>query len=261
MENQNEKTNIVLGRITDRQKRPLANLVVQVYDRDMRSEVLLAETVTNLLICELLGIDNQIIEQIMTSKRISKPGDVKKLAELNKADWKAELTKSVNRINIAGKPIDESLIDLHASSLARKFEREFPTVAFSAQLAREKKTIFKNQVDINKFFAEHDNFDLQHTNIDLFLKDKKLITKKDEAMGEELKTMQRIFKLVPNYSKTNALLKENINSSQSIVAAGETRFVKEIAPKVGLSTKEAKDIFRKAQRISADAKEIIGLSI
>jgi len=40
---------------------------------------------------------------------------------------------------LAGKPIDKKLIDLHASSLVRKMEKEFPTIAFSAQLAREKK--------------------------------------------------------------------------------------------------------------------------
>lgn len=43
----NKKTNIVLVKITDRRNHPLLNLVVQVFNRDMRSEMLLAETVTD----------------------------------------------------------------------------------------------------------------------------------------------------------------------------------------------------------------------
>ena len=36
-------------------------------------------------------------------------------------------------------------------------------------------------------------------------------------------SVQRVFRLVPHYGKTNALLANNIHSSQSIVPAGETR--------------------------------------
>jgi 5-hydroxyisourate hydrolase-like protein (transthyretin family) len=39
--------NIVLGTVTDKLGRPLSNLVVHVYDRDMRSEQLLGECVTD----------------------------------------------------------------------------------------------------------------------------------------------------------------------------------------------------------------------
>ena len=92
----------------------------------------------------------------------------------------------------------------------------------------------KNHKEITGFFTKYEDFDLQHSNIDLFLKKKRMATKKNAAMREELKTVQRVFKLVPHYSKTNALLKQNIHSAQSIAAIGATRFVKEIAPKSGI---------------------------
>ena len=41
------KVNVVLGTVTNRQGRALANLIVKIYDRDMRSEEVLGETVTN----------------------------------------------------------------------------------------------------------------------------------------------------------------------------------------------------------------------
>ncbi len=179
---------------------------------------------------------------------------------MNKAGWKEVLTKSAAKINLAGKPIDKKLIDLHASSLVRKMEKEFPTIAFSAQLAREKKKniILKSHKEITEFLTKHEDFDLQHSNIDLFLKTKKLATKKNEAMREELKSVQRIFKLVPHYGKTNALLKQNIHSAQSIAAIGETRFVNEIAPKAGIKTREAKEIFRRAESTNTAAMLIVG---
>jgi len=70
--------------------------------------------------------------------------------------------------------------------------------------------------------------------------------------------VQRIFKLVPHYGKTIALRKLNINSSYSIAAAGETRFVHEIAPKAGIAFKEAKEIFKRAERTSTAAMIIAG---
>src|SRR4030043_638668 len=44
---ENQKPNLVFGRVTDKLNRPLANLVVRAFDRDMRSEELLGESITN----------------------------------------------------------------------------------------------------------------------------------------------------------------------------------------------------------------------
>ena len=44
---ENQKQNLVLGRVVGRLNRPLANLVVQAFDRDMRSEELLGKSITD----------------------------------------------------------------------------------------------------------------------------------------------------------------------------------------------------------------------
>ena len=229
-------------------------------DSFFSSEAKATHAKASLALGELLGFDDLIISQISEAQKIKKPEDVKKLAKLNKAAWKEELTKLADKIDLAGKPLDKKLIDLHASSIVRKMEKAYPTMAFTAQLEREKKKniILKNHKEITEFLTSHDDFDLQHSNIDLFLKKKKLVTKKNEAMREELKSVQRVFKLVPHYSKTNALLKENIHSAQSIAAIGETRFVKEIAPKAGIKAEEAESIFRRAERTNTAAMLIVG---
>ena len=47
MTNQTKKQNLVLGRVIDQTDRPLVNFIVQVFDRDMRSEELLGECITD----------------------------------------------------------------------------------------------------------------------------------------------------------------------------------------------------------------------
>ncbi len=47
MTNNTKKVNIVLGRVVDQRNHPLANLIVQAFDRDMRSEDLLGESRTD----------------------------------------------------------------------------------------------------------------------------------------------------------------------------------------------------------------------
>ncbi|MDN3511813.1 MAG: neuraminidase-like domain-containing protein [Candidatus Jettenia sp.] len=207
---------------------------------------------------ELLGFENTLITQIKESHKIKKPEDLKRLAKLNRAAWKEELTKLTARTDIAGKPLDTTSIDLLASSIVRKMEKAYPTAAFAAQLEREKKPVLKNHKEIIAFLSKHEDFDLQHDNISIYLKDKKLTKKDSEAIREELETVQRIFKLVPHYGKTNALRKLNIHSSYSITSAGETRFVHEIAPKAGIAPKEAKEIFKRAERTTTAAMMIAG---
>lgn len=278
-----------IGKLFEENKNDLNGFIKKVTDPSFfKSDATAKEAETSLALGELLGFDGAIIAQIMESQAIKRTEDIKKLAALNKAGWKEALIKSADNIVIAGKPLDKELIDLHASSLVRKMEKEFPTTAFTAQLGREKNSLYRNQEIIYQILTKYDDFDLQHSNIDLFLKEKNIdnkdvevkreepnfiqriiksipLTKEKnidnnniESIRNELKSIQRIFKLVPHYSKTNALLKEKIHSAQSIAAIGETRFVKEIAPKTGIETKEAKDIFRRAERTNTAAMIIVG---
>ncbi|HMC98539.1 MAG TPA: hypothetical protein VKH37_00250, partial [Ferruginibacter sp.] len=172
--------------------------------------------------------------------------------------WVDELNKASAKIEVAGKKLDKDMLSLHASSLVRKMEKEFPTVAFSAQLERESKPVFQQQEKLKTFFGKHEEFDLRHSNVDLFFKEKGINDPANAAMKNELKSVQRVFKLVPHYSKANALLANNIHSSQSIVAAGETRFVNEIAPKAGIEKKEATEIFQKAEKRHTAAMLVAG---
>ncbi len=207
---------------------------------------------TNIELGKLFGFVNEVIPQIAKAKGIKKPEDARKLAKLNKAEWVKEITAAKPNVK------DKQVIGTYASAIVRKMEKEFPTLAFAAQLERSEDAVLKNQDKIVSFFNKHEDFDLLKHNVDLFLKEKKVAKKDKEAITEELKSVQRVFKLVPNYSKIMALREEKIHSSQSIVAIGESRFIKEVAPKAGIEDKEAKEIFRKAETKHTAAMLMVG---
>jgi len=248
-----------IGRIFRENKNDVGTFFKKITDESFfKNESQASDAETALRLVELVGFDDAIIAKVREAQKIKKLEDVKRLAALNKADWRKVLTESAGKINIAGKPLDRKLVDFHASSLASKMEKEFPTVAFAAQLEREKEPVLENQDDIKRFLKKHSDFDLQKSSIDIFLKEKKLTGDKNAGMRDQLKSVQRIFKLVPHYSKTNALLKKNFHSAQSVSAIGETRFVNEVAPEAGIGRAEARTIFKKAEQINAAAMLVVG---
>ena len=215
------------------------------------------EAKASLALEDLLGFDEAVLERIRESHGITKPEEVRQLARLNRADWIRELGK-LSVEGTAGKPLEKGTANLLASSLVRRMERTFPTAAFAAQLAREKSPALKHHKEINAFLSRHEDFDFLRHNFSTFLKDKQLTEKQDPAVKEELKSVQRVFRLVPHYGKTMGLRKLGIHSSSAIAAAGETRFVREIAPKAGMTAKEAREVFKRAQRTATAAMLIAG---
>ena len=211
-----------------------------------------ADPKMNAALGKFFGLGSTLIPAVILDRKIKKPEDLRNLARLNKAEWVKELT----RLHAGTR--DKQTISTLSSAIVRNFEKEFPTVAFAAQLEREDKALFRNQEKMVSFFSKHEDFDLQTHNIDRYLAENKVSQKDAAAIGDELKSVQRVFKLVPNYSQVNALRNENIHSAQSIVSMGRTRFTKEVAPKAGLSEKEAQDVYQKAETKNTAALLLAG---
>lgn len=210
------------------------------------------EAQTGIALGKLFGFGNEIITRVAKANDIKKPGDVKRLARLNKAEWVKEITAANPKLK------DKPTVSAFASAITRRLEKEFPTVAFSAQLAREKKNVLGNQDKIVAFLNRHEAFDLNRHNINRYFEEKKIPVKEAEAMGEELKSVQRVFRLIPRYNTTMALRRENIRSAQSIVALGKTRFVHDVAPRTGLTATEADHIFHTAENRHIAAMLVAG---
>ncbi len=237
LENKND-LNAFFDKITDR----------SFFDTDARA----ADAQTQVELGKLIGFGSEVMPEIVRKHDLKKPADIRKLARLNKANWVKEI--SALKKDVA----DKERINSYASFLVRRFEKEYPTTAFAAQLEREEKSLLRNQEKMVAFFNEHPDFDLANDSVERFLKTKRVARKEAEPITPELKKVQRVFKLIPNYTKTQALLRENIHSSQNIVALGKTRFINEIAPKSGLSEKEASEIYQKAEAKNTAAMLLAG---
>ncbi len=206
-----------------------------------RSEDQAEQARASLSLADLLGFNQATLEQVRKAHGIDRPADVKKLARLDRAAWKREL----HALSVA-----DSAVELLASSLVRRTEKAFPTVAFAAQLARAEAPVVKHHEAVSAFLSAHEDFDLVHDNVARVVE--------DEAVKDELKSLQRVFKLVPHFGKTIGLRKLGLHSSQAITAAGETRFVHELAPRAGLTAGEAREVFKKAQRTATAAMIVAG---
>lgn len=202
------------------------------------------------LLAELTGLDEKGIKAVKEAGQIQQPEDLKKLAAFNRAEWKALLTKT------AGKQPDDPVANMQASALARTLEIRYPSVAFAAQLKRETSQVFVHQKAISAIWEKHEDFDLATDNVDQFFIRNKIGA--EEPVKEELKSVQRIFKLVPHYGKTQALLQRNIHSAQKVVAAGKSRFIKKIAPEAGITSLEAAQIYQKAATVQTAAMLLAG---
>ncbi len=214
---------------------------------------------TTLAIADVIGNNRPLIDAVAKEHGLSKPEDVRKLARLNKREWEATLLKM---------KVDKRIASVKASSLARNFERTYPTQAFAAQLGRDTAPDANNAIkhgkEIAALLTKSDDLDLQKENVDLFFKRAGLNTgtgasaNANASMRDELKKIQRVFRLTPHYSTANALLARGIASARDITAAGKTRFVREIAPAAGISATEADAMYRKAESTATAAMVLAG---
>jgi hypothetical protein len=200
----------------------------------------------------------RVVSQFLLEDKLD---EMAKLFEENKDNPAAFLGKldslsvAASDATIAGAHASPSMDDLQGLG---KTEKVQPTAAFVAEMRGEKKPVLKQHEAISDFLLKHGDFDLARDNVATFLKHNPLTGGDTNAVTEELKSVQRVFKLVPHYGKTMALHQLGIQSSQAIVAAGKTRFVGEIAPKAGISADEASEIFAKAQQTTMAAMLIAG---
>ena len=200
----------------------------------------------------LFDFSKRAIPNIIKENKVKDRRDVKRLARLNKSMWVEEIRKANPGLKT------NEVINTYASGIVRTFERAFPTIAFAAQLERSTQTVLDNQKAIVSFLNAHEDFEMLRDNVDVYLKDNKVPKKDHEEISDELKSVQRIFKLIPHYGKTMALRNAKMHSAFNIVSTGKTRFVNEIAPKAGLSPTEAKEVFLKAETKHTASMLMIG---
>lgn len=215
---------------------------------------------------ELSGFVNgdfEMVKSIKQTFKVREPNDIRLLAKKSEEDWIALVKKSSisQPINL---PIDleipkvhkQSLTEVYGKTLHNQFRTAFPTMAFSGGLERaieaENKTGFENPGQIKKVIEANPGFELLTTPIDEFAR-KNNILKKDEDLKLELKAVQRVFKLNPDFEATNTLMKDNLHSAHGIYRMGESEFIRKYEDKPGFTKEKAKETWWKAEATHAAA--------
>lgn len=196
----------------------------------------------NLQMGSLMGTDSDLIQQVKKAAGIKKEDDLKKLAALSPEDWEGLLN------NISDKAVKQRIAPnkqkakANAAILHQQFSRKYPHAAFVSQFEKDDKHLYQNKSLVLDALAKTRDADLGGKPIDTQLKGLKV----DEDTKKELRKMQRLYKIAPEYAKTKVLQADKINSSHQIVALGEKQFVKKYTKNNTFTEAEAKKVYQKA---------------
>ncbi|WP_184252084.1 hypothetical protein [Paraburkholderia atlantica] len=150
-------------------------------------------------------------------------------------------------VRMGGKAVDPKLARRQASVIVRRFEKRFPTAAFSAQLARRKPKAVAKHEKVVAFFDAHPDFELGQHKLQPYLKaagyDLKSVA---PEVVSDIEKLQRMFRLTGDYRKTEGLITSGYNASADIVAAGKSRFVADARRSTSMSAAEATKTFEAA---------------
>ncbi|MFM7550878.1 MAG: hypothetical protein ACKO8I_18855, partial [Cyanobacteriota bacterium] len=154
----------------------------------------------------LLGHHLGLVEEVAESLGADSPADLHRLAQLERKDWSALINKG--NVRIGGAPIPKAQARRQASLIVRRFERRYPTAAFSAQLARRQPEEVPQAAAVAELLNAHPDFDLATHRLRPFLRaadeDPHAV---DATVLEAAETLQRLFQLTGDYRKSEVLLK------------------------------------------------------
>lgn len=203
---------------------------------------------------ELLGFNLGLVEEVSESLGAETPDDVRRLARLERKEWTDLLVRGAQRVSLGGEAIDPALARRQSSIIVRRFEKSFPTTAFTAQLARRKSRAIPEQDRIVELMEAHPGLELREHNLVPFLKEAGVDPGSvAPEVIEGVEKVQRVFQLTGDFRKTEGLLGAGYGASADIVEAGRGRFVADARRFAGMDAVEAKAVFRAAENTNLAA--------
>jgi hypothetical protein len=200
-------------------------------------------------------------------KNIPDPSKAPSLARMSQDDWLAAMDRSGTTAPdfVAGDD-PQTKRSNYAALLAKRAALTYPTAAFAGNLARDIGTKAGSAVpgarQLQAFLDAHPDFELATTSIENYIKRKAQPEFFNAAQNGDLlvslKTAQRVFKLAPNYTTTNTLLKDNLHSAQLIYRMGESQFVQNYSAKAGFTADSAHKVFQRAANTHAAVITMVG---
>ena len=219
--------------------RGLTPELVEVLKQDGSFEASeIADLQTTFQIADLAQGNFSAARVLKKAHQIHEPHQVRLLAKASEEAW----VKLV-RDNVASGdlqlPVDITLPDLaistdvrpaeaYGKTLAQQFREAFPTTAFTGGLERAMHNGgvkgLKLPELVGSFLDGHEQFEFLTTPIDDFFKTRLSRNMDELAQNEELrlelKGIQRVFKLTPNFEATDELLADDLHSASKNVPHG-----------------------------------------
>jgi hypothetical protein len=220
-------------------------------------------------LAELTQTDFSVVKAIKEEFGIRRPEEIRSLARKSEPEWislvqtklaAGEMKLPIELGQVAGleKP---SEAEVFGRTLERQFREAFPTTAFAAGLQRSLRNGgtrgLKHAEALGTFLERHEDFELLHTSVDDFLNRNTGPDFERENFRQELKAVQRVFKLAPTFAATDALLADGNHSAQQIYRLGKSQFVQRYGERAGLDAKSASAIWDKAADTHAAVLTIV----
>ncbi|MBD2565344.1 MULTISPECIES: Tc toxin subunit A-related protein [Nostoc] len=184
--------------------------------------------------------------------------NLRDLARFDVADW----LELINNQQIGTSPDisgenQAEKAENYAKAMVGMMETTLPTAVFASRLAKDNDSPFANQADLNRFFANNQDFELS-TPVERYLAahPEALRGIEDEqGVRKELKTTERLFRIAPEvnrYSAVRTLRQGGITSAKAIREMGQSAFVRNYAEQIG-GTEAALTLYHNASQTAATA--------
>lgn len=190
-------------------------------------------------------------------KKIKSESEYSPLFSLTRNTWRTLVKDEIKEIpeHITGET-EEERIEKYASELYLRVEQRFPGDLMNFKVARSKALTGDSGKDVKSILNKSKDlgFDFSQTEINTFFyrnKDKlsNLGVKNPEGAKEELKSWQRLYKIIPEgsrYENTEVLRKANLGSASEIVDKYTQKTFKEKFGK-SIGNETAEKIYRNAK--------------
>jgi len=233
----------------------------------------IADLRTSFQLTELTRGDFSVVKMLKDEFDVHQPEKIRALAKKSESEW-VNLVKEKHAAGDIKLPIEVGEIageiefpaaEVYGKTLARQFREAFPTTAFAGGLERAMQNGgahgLPHAKELSKFLESHEKFEFLNTPVDDFLKnninpDFRALAD-DENFRLEVKAAQRVFKLVPTFEATDALLADNRHSAQQIYRMGESEFVRRYTGRPGFTKESARLAWNRAADTHAAVLTIV----
>jgi hypothetical protein len=245
-------------------------------DTSFRKEEI-AELRTSFELADLTRGDFSVVGMLKREADIHQLEQIRALAKKSVTEWvdlvrtthaAGEITLPINLSDDADAAARVPKLDaaeVYGQMVERQFREAFPTAAFSGGLERAIQTGeirgLRQPETLSRFLESHDRFELLNTPIDYFL-DRRAQPEfasmaSDKGFRQELKAVQRVFKVAPNFSATSELLADDLHSAQQIYRVGQSEFVRSYASRPGFTEESARLAWNRAANTHAAVLTVV----